>query len=261
MDARKLGGVAVGVAALAAALLGWRALAHPVPEAAPHDQAELAAPEAAATAPRPSSGVVPDAGSSERVPCADSPFAVPVGTELRYHLELGDGTEAQSAEYVLRLKDTHVEAGERVDAWQLELNVPGAEEPVETDFSRRCSEAGAQEPWMGVDFAGLSELLSQGWRWPLHLQAGAHFGGELRRQVMDQQITVEREHRVIGRESVSTPAGSFDAWRVELTDRASPGTPPGEGTAWVAEGVGLVRLRQPTAGGSFSLELVERSAS
>jgi len=228
MDARKLGGVAVGVAALAAALLGWRALAHPVPEAAPHDQAELAAPEAAATAPRPSSGVVPDAGSSERVPCADSPFAVPVGTELRY---------------------------------QLELNVPGAEEPVETDFSRRCSEAGAQEPWMGVDFAGLSELLSQGWRWPLHLQAGAHFGGELRRQVMDQQITVEREHRVIGRESVSTPAGSFDAWRVELTDRASPGTPPGEGTAWVAEGVGLVRLRQPTAGGSFSLELVERSAS
>jgi len=60
---------------------------------------------------------------------------------------------------------------------------------------------------------------------------------------------------VLGIESVSTPAGSYDAWHVELTDQAPGGSAAQHGDVWVMAGIGLVRLLQPTAVGTLRLEL------
>ncbi|NOY91948.1 MAG: DUF3108 domain-containing protein [Deltaproteobacteria bacterium] len=110
---------------------------------------------------------------------------------------------------------------------------------------------------MGLDFAGLSELKFQGWRWPARLRAGMTFGGELRRTMLDQTLSAQRQHRVLGVESVSTPAGSFDAWHVEVIDQAPGRAEPQSGDVWVKSGVGLVRLLQPTAVGTLRLELAD----
>jgi len=188
--------------------------------------------------------------------CAEHWLALPAGTELRYAMSVTDGSETQSGDYRLHLDSTRDEGRERIESWRATIAFEGADEPVETSFERRCSEAaGAEEPWMGLDFAGLSELKVQGWRWPAHLRAGAIFGGELRRTMLQQTLSVEREHRLLGIESVSTPAGSYDAWHVELTDQAPGGSAAQHGDVWVMAGIGLVRLLQPTAVGTLRLEL------
>ena len=219
MDRRPL--AVAGVAALALGTWCWgRPIDTPAP--ATHPPPVPVARSEPAAVPSVLDAATPHSSTGV---CAEHWLALPAGTELRYAMSVTDGSETQSGDYRLHLDSTRDEGRERIESWRATIAFEGADEPVETSFERRCSEAaGAEEPWMGLDFAGLSELKVQGWRWPAHLRAGAIFGGELRRTMLQQTLSVEREHRVLGIESVSTPAGSYDAWHVELTDHAPGGS-------------------------------------
>ncbi len=252
MDRRTLAVAAVALLALGA----WWATR---PAAAPPQQAGPARRASARLARDGGAETVEeDAATRASEVCADHWLALPAGSELRYVMSVTSGNDTQSADYRLRLDEVRTVALERVESWLATIALEGADEPLETRISRRCSDAaGAEEWWMGLDFAGLSELKFQGWRWPARLHAGMTFGGELRRSMLDQTLSAQRQHRVLGVESVSTPAGSFDAWHVEVTDRASGRTEIQRGDLWVNAGVGLVRLLQPTTVGTLRLELAE----
>jgi hypothetical protein len=49
------------------------------------------------------------------------------------------------------------------------------------------------------------------------------------------------KYLVVGPEKITVPAGSFDAWKVSITDSANP-----EGAAWIAPGTGIVKIQLPS---------------
>lgn len=68
--------------------------------------------------------------------------------------------------------------------------------------------------------------------------------------------TINNESRVIGRESVTVPAGTYDAFKVEATLTTESGAVAGvrippqtvESTSWFAEGVGMVKTTSDFSG-------------
>jgi len=120
---------------------------------------------------------------------------------------------------------------------------------------RRCSDTeGAEEIWTGLRMAGLTSNEQQTWRWPARFLQGERFEGVLTRSVLGQAQRVERVHRFEEIERVSTPLGSFDAWRVATTDTGAGQT--ARGHQWVSEELGLIRLEQDSPAGRLTLELI-----
>lgn len=48
-------------------------------------------------------------------------------------------------------------------------------------------------------------------------------------------------YTVTRKESVTVPAGKYDAWRISVKDKMNP-----EGAAWIAPGAGVVKIQLPT---------------
>lgn len=59
-------------------------------------------------------------------------------------------------------------------------------------------------------------------------------------------------YTVTGKQSVSVPAGKFEAWKVVVKDKMNP-----EGAAWIAPGAGIVKI-QISTGRIDELVAIER---
>lgn len=94
----------------------------------------------------------------------------------------------------------------------------------------------------------VTRLHDQTWRWPSELEAGTVFDGSVVATVSTIDLTIFRNYRVVGRETVHVPAGDFETWRVESEDTSLTNRTPVRGTYWVAEHVGLVRTEQAMMG-------------
>ncbi|MGH7326014.1 MAG: hypothetical protein ACREJ9_15415 [Candidatus Rokuibacteriota bacterium] len=67
-------------------------------------------------------------------------------------------------------------------------------------------------------------------------------------------MTFTHRYRIVGRERVSVPAGSFDAFKLAITEEGED-EPPAH--FWVADGVGVVRADVPDDGKVHRVELVK----
>jgi hypothetical protein len=106
----------------------------------------------------------------------------------------------------------------------------------------------AEMPWLRFPEPGGVKLDGDAWRWPTQLGEGRRFEGAFTIQMRPyrEMVTIaegRRVHRVLGRDEVTTPAGTYRAWRLsvkdEITGPRAPATNVQE--VWVAEDVGLIR--------------------
>lgn len=161
------------------------------------------------------------------------------GAYRRYRL-----TGRADAELELRLAELRVRGREHVSTWTMTMHIPG--EPIATSTSERaCSSVGAQEPWFGFAIAGFEMYREQTWRWPRELAVGRRFGGTVQIGIdfSGPPWIMRRQHIVRGREPVTVPGATIDAWRVDTHDtleRDDRSIDAG-GTVWVAERIGMVR--------------------
>lgn len=156
------------------------------------------------------------------------------------------------------LESTRRERGEVVSTWRLGIELAG-EQPREARMETRCVPGvESEEPW-AMTLPALPNLrLEDRWRWPAALEPGVEFGGTAHLVVNGETLSeVRREHRVGGRERLTVPGGTFETLRVQF--RESAGDMQGErtGTAWVASGVGLVRMVAHDGSGPQELVLVD----
>jgi hypothetical protein len=181
-------------------------------------------------------------------------FPVAIGTYRRYEMQVPTGR----GELALELVDVADHDSERVAVWSVSLGLLDAA-PLTSRLERRCDDTGAEEPWFGYGMSSLLRFEGQTWRWPSVLRDGLEFGGTVDGVAGSLRRELTREHRVISRESITVPAGTFSAWRIEVVDRG-PNAPTGApGTWWVAEHVGLIRSVQVVDSTTTLVqELVER---
>ena len=183
-----------------------------------------------------------DAGSAAypvvaaRRVCTNSWFPLAVGSARNYRTNTGaeDGTLSLSLVAIEETADaTHA-------SWRAQITQPSG---VESDATavRRCEADVAEEPWFGWGIESLMRFADQTWRYPNVLRPGLAFGGTTNLFVLTERHAIERQHRVVGRERVSTPAGAFDAWRIDYDDHETERL---HGTYWIAEGPGMVRTEQ-----------------
>ena len=179
-----------------------------------------------------------------RLDCAHPLVPSAVGALRRYRILGGSPTEP--GELSISLEHLRADGAELVSMWRIVVHAEGRE-PAGTRIETRCEPGVASEdPWSALVPALTSLSVEGRWRWPVVLEPGTTFGGTARLRVQsDPQtwLTIERRHRVEQRETTAVPAGTFDAWRVDVSEetRDAEGAETVRGTLWVAEGVGLVR--------------------
>jgi len=122
-------------------------------------------------------------------------------------------------------------------SWTLE-----DETGTRTEIQRECDRLGAEEPWLVLGSAATLAVSNQAWRMPSSLQIGDAFGGAYEVELMGMSVSLDRMHRVVGRERISAAGETFDALRIDVEERAASGSTPVPMTQWVAERVGLVRM-------------------
>jgi hypothetical protein len=186
------------------------------------------------------------------VDCDHHPlFDTAVGTTRTYSMNL----DGNAGELTMALTELARDGEARVATWEFSFGLTGGP-AVPSRVERRCDERGAEEPWFGYGMDTMLRLENQTWRWPDVLSPDLAFGGEVDGVVGTLRLTATREHRVVRREHVQVPAGSFDAWRVETNDAPAAGGEPHRSTWWVVEGVGLVRsVQQVDADTTLTQEL------
>jgi hypothetical protein len=137
------------------------------------------------------------------------------------------------------------------------MSSEGPDGAREWTLDRRCDARGAEEPWVGLNSAGVLELGEQTWRVPPSLALGDTYEGTLRASVAGLEVPLTRSHRVTGREPVTTEAGTFDAARVRVEERTSHAAAATVIEQWIAPGPGLVRMIQSSGGAEILYELVD----
>jgi hypothetical protein len=218
LSTRHLAIAAAGIALAVAAWAAWPAR-------------RASGPEASAEGP------APDEAGGAALSC-EHPF-VPSTPGVTYEYR----SESSSGVGTLRVRVLGVRrAGD-----ELEVTWVTEGEP-EARMVRRCGEAGAEEPWLafGSGEGGL-EIRDQTWRVPRSLAIGDEYAGSYTAAVSipgaeGLGVTMQRTHRVVGRETLSAAGRTFDALRVEVEDRSELASEPVAMTEWIAEEVGLVRL-------------------
>jgi len=166
-------------------------------------------------------------------------FGMSVGASRTYAMDVSGQMGELTADLV-----NVVRAGRaRTATWAFSFGLTGAN-PVTSRVERRCDREGAEEPWFGYGIDTALQLDRQTWRWPDALRIGLEFAGTVDAVIGSMRVTARPEHRVIGREPVSVPAGLFEAWRVETTDTPDVGGEPHHSTWWVVEHLGLVKSVQ-----------------
>ena len=185
--------------------------------------------------------------------------------------------EERTADLSLRaLRVREREGGERAVTWSISVIASDDESSLgQARLTTRCTPGeSAEEPWFGIleRSLGLRIFDAPGrWRWPPELRAGTRFDGTVAFDPSDsdmepaegepegQILRVTREHIVETEESVTVPAGTFRAWRVDYEERHSFGArgETGTGSLWVARDVGLVRSTATnSAGVTQTIELM-----
>jgi hypothetical protein len=106
----------------------------------------------------------------------------------------------------------------------------------------------AEEFWSGHGLAVFVRMRSQFWRFPAALRVGDAFAKTTVRSVLDREVSVSRRHRVAAEERVTTGAGVFDAWRLEIDD-TSEGNAPAH-SRYLGGAGGGARARCGDRGGS-----------
>jgi hypothetical protein len=246
--------VLLGLLALGAVLV---AVAVFVRDARGPDTAADRRPPPARPAPAPSAASAPAPTPAPRRdapvalgPCDRHPyFPTKVGTLRRYRATVaGSQGEITRTLMVLR-RETAPGGGARLVAtWQAVILVGSDDAP--SVYTRVCEEtpagAVAEEFWSGHGLAVFVRVLSQSWRFPAALRVGDAFAGTTVLSVLDREVSVSRRHRVAAEERLTTGAGTFDAWRLEIDD-TSEGNAPAHSRYWVAPGAGLVRAVETVA--------------
>jgi len=131
---------------------------------------------------------------------------------------------------------------------------------------RRCAEDRLADPWGG--FIPTASGIAHGddvWSYPSDLSEGDHFGGTtevsgaLYANRSSLTATIASEHTAGPVESVTVPAGQFDAIRINVQETTTiDGSPETRtGTVWVAPGTGMVRSTMTGAEGTRVQELRE----
>lgn len=124
-------------------------------------------------------------------------------------------------------------------------------------MDRRCDETGAEEPWLGLSAAGVLELHVQTWRVPTGLALGDAFDGTVEAAVSGLEVSFARSHRAIGRERVTTEAGTFETVHLSVEERTPHAADPTMSQQWLAEGPGLVRMQETGGGAELLYELID----
>lgn len=173
------------------------------------------------------------------------------GTSLTYHW-VGSDDEGNVA---MRLARWMQRGSGGVALWQIEME--SARAPLRAwSIERACDALGAEEPWIGFRTGGVLHARGQTWRLPRMIQVGARFDGTIGVGVRELNLELERSHRVTGRETVATAAGTFDSFVLQVEERSQRATEPIAMTAWVAAGPGLVRLEEGSGPMALRYELV-----
>jgi hypothetical protein len=174
--------------------------------------------------------------------CSHPFIPTAVGTELVYDVRSGTGDDVVTSRVTLRA----VRALPLALAVEWRVEVEGL--PPITTNARCVLGDGAEEPWFGAQL-GFMEIGGPRWLWPTSLEPGTRFGGTASMALLGEHATARREHTVVGVEEVRVRAGAFTAWRVTYTDTIEDRPGSTDGTAWVSEGLGLVRLETAPAPG------------
>lgn len=113
-----------------------------------------------------------------------------------------------------------------------------------SEFLRSCDETGAEEPWLALSASpdGM-HLPQQSWRVPADLPVGQTFGGTLTVSMLGLGVTIMRTHRVAARETIHALGREVSTLRIDVEERTEHASQPIASTQWIAEGLGLVRMR------------------
>ncbi len=125
---------------------------------------------------------------------------------------------------------------------------------------RRCGPTGAEEPWLALAGAPEGVALEQTWRVPRRLHDAGEYGGVLHAQLFGLDVSIARHHRVFGRETIRAAGRSHATWRVDVEEQTSRSAPL-RSTQWLAEEVGLVRLRLGSGDHAMEITLVDMGDS
>jgi hypothetical protein len=222
---------------------------------APGEKAEVALPPP------------PDAAAPEPVPpkvtraCKHPYIPSTVGSRLRYSLTRAGSKDQSTFDYQVE----SVEDGSKglVVRWRLEASRVGASQvPPPALAERICDpEGAAEDPWFGANMnLGRVSEQSTRWQWPRELATGQSVKGEVVVESRDgEAMHIARTNEVLGQDEVQVPAGRFQAWRVAFQEETRVGsrTFKQKGTAWLASGVGLVKLQADDDLGAATQELIE----
>jgi hypothetical protein len=124
----------------------------------------------------------------------------------------------------------------------------------------------AEAPWFRPPREAPVRTEGSAWRWPIVLEPGVRFEGDLRVFMAGGGEEGEpvgqgtRTHQVRGLETVDVPAGTFEALRVDVTEDvllAGGQRRRGHSVYWVAAGTGLVRAEVDMGDGKLVQELIE----
>jgi hypothetical protein len=180
-----------------------------------------------------------------------------------FHTDQGDNTQVDTVTDVgsdaFLVETTRSDGFNYVITWTC---TPDGLLWLQTDggmFSAVFQGGGLSESWETVSYSGVSI--------PKAGQAGDTWSSDQQISVTDSTGTrdfdIAMNFQAVGMETVTVPAGTFNAMRVDLTMAWTSG---GEGldmtyliTDWFVENVGLVKTSAEADFGSYSLELVSYS--
>jgi hypothetical protein len=204
-------------------------------------------------------------------PCENPYVPAAPGHVWRYRFDAADRAGAATATW--RVADVQRDGDGYRIGWSVHLHDRETGEDERRTLDRRCDpHAGAEDPWFGVSTA--VELIGDArtWRFPASLGSGQRIQGAIATGAGELEVRVEREARVVRSETVTVPAGTYQALRVEARDafRArrealcvgarcldpAAAETRSESTLWLSAGVGLVRLRQTVEGETIDQVLV-----
>jgi len=157
-----------------------------------------------------------------------------------------------------------VRHGAAGDVLTIRAGTTGASPRREVTVERTCDDVvGVEDPWFLPAYMAVGAMRPRErlWRWPRELAPDAIVAGRVELGDSEPRMTLERRGVVREREHITTRAGAFDAWRVEVSEEGSFGARSlrQSGTLWLADGVGMVRSTLGDGDARQSLELVALS--
>jgi len=207
---------------------------------------DVSAPEPLGSQPGPSG----DGGTRiERATCGHPYLPDQIGDRVTFERRF----EGHAERFVMESLGA-VERGDGAMVNEWELTFRGTTQLLR----RRCRpQESADDPHYGwIPGMGGEEVIDTTtvWALPWAIELGSRWNGRtstaLRIQGLQDEpaavLASERDHRVVGRERITVPGGTFDAWHVEFTAQESMDSEPAEevhGEMWIARDVGMVRER------------------